>query len=177
MFCPMCGAPNEEEATYCANCGAALAADLPPLEPPPEEPEGSAELEGPMDVISPVEPVAPIQAEEPVIPLPPRPPTPSAPPRASSTASAPVNGMAVASLVLGIAGLTVLPVICSVFAIIFGYMARRDIRQRPAATSGNGVAVAGIVLGWIGVGLLILGVLGIGGAVLCGLCGALGIGV
>jgi len=77
--------------------------------------------------------------------------------------------MAVAALVLGIAGLTVLPFISSIFAVIFGYMARREIRQRPAETSGDGVAVAGIVLGWVGIGVLILALVG-GGVALCGFC-------
>ena len=84
--------------------------------------------------------------------------------------------MAVASLVLGIAGLTVLPFISSVFAVIFGYMARREIRQQPLQTSGDGIAVAGIVLGWIGVGLMLLAILGIGGFMGCGLCSSMGSG-
>ncbi|MFC2038086.1 zinc-ribbon domain-containing protein, partial [Chloroflexota bacterium] len=27
MFCPMCGAPNEDESVFCGNCGAALTED------------------------------------------------------------------------------------------------------------------------------------------------------
>ncbi|MGD2206084.1 MAG: DUF4190 domain-containing protein [Anaerolineae bacterium] len=85
--------------------------------------------------------------------------------------------MAVASLVLGLGGLTVLPLLGSILAIIFGYMARNEVRQRPHEVSGEGLAVAGIVLGWIAVGLAVLGVLlalfglgvGICGFGLCGL--------
>lgn len=39
----------------------------------------------------------------------------------------------------------------SVLALVFGYIARKQIRER--GESGAGLAVAGIVLGWVGVGL------------------------
>jgi hypothetical protein len=68
----------------------------------------------------------------------------------------PTNGLAVAALVCGIAqfvvGVTFLP------AIICGHIARRQIRQTGEA--GDGMAIAGLVLGYVG------GVLVIGGIVL-----------
>jgi predicted acyltransferase len=66
----------------------------------------------------------------------------------------PTNGSAVASLVLGIVGLTGFPVIPSILALVFGYRARREITQAPGTQSGLGLAKAGIVLGWIGVILI-----------------------
>ena len=39
-------------------------------------------------------------------------------------------------------------------ALIFGYVARNQIRQNNQ--SGMGMAIAGIVLGWVGVGFLVL---------------------
>ena len=42
----------------------------------------------------------------------------------------------------------------SVLALVFGYVARQQIAQRGEA--GGGLAVAGIVLGWIGMGMLAL---------------------
>jgi uncharacterized membrane protein len=86
----------------------------------------------------------------------------------------PTSGLAVASLVLGVGGLVVLPLIGSILAIIFGYMARRDIRQRPDEISGDGVALAGIVTGWIGVAFAVLGLVVVGAVLGCGFCGALG---
>jgi hypothetical protein len=59
------------------------------------------------------------------------------------------NGLAVASMVLGIVWLYWLG---SVLALVFGYIARRQIRER--GDSGDGMAIAGIVLGWVGVGIL-----------------------
>ena len=65
--------------------------------------------------------------------------------------------MAIASLVMGIAGWTLFPLVGSILAIIFGYAARREIRQRPDELTGEGMAVAGLVLGWIMVGLSVVG--------------------
>jgi hypothetical protein len=42
----------------------------------------------------------------------------------------------------------------SILALVFGYIARNQIRERGEA--GGGMATAGIVLGWIGVGFLCL---------------------
>lgn len=55
--------------------------------------------------------------------------------------------MSIASLVLGI--LWILG-IGSILALIFGYIGLRQIRQR--SQNGRGIAIAGIVLGWVGVG-------------------------
>jgi hypothetical protein len=61
------------------------------------------------------------------------------------------NGMAIASMVLGILWLWW---IGSILALIFGYIARSQIRQRNEG--GGGMAIAGIVLGWIGIALLLV---------------------
>ncbi len=63
------------------------------------------------------------------------------------------NGLAVASLVLGILWLYW---IGSVLALVFGYVAKKQIRER--GEGGGGLATAGIVLGWVGVGILTLAV-------------------
>ncbi len=66
------------------------------------------------------------------------------------------NGFAVASLVLGIVGLTAFPLIPSILALIFGYKGRREIDRSGGMQEGRGLAVAGIVLGWIGCAFLLL---------------------
>ena len=63
------------------------------------------------------------------------------------------NGLAIASLVLGILWFYWLG---SVLALVFGYIARREIRRDPEHVEGQGLALAGIILGWIGVGTLLL---------------------
>lgn len=69
------------------------------------------------------------------------------PPQSSGT-----NGLAIASLVLGIVWVWG---VGSILALIFGYTARRQIRDTGERQGGNGMAMAGIVLGWIGVAGLI----------------------
>lgn len=61
------------------------------------------------------------------------------------------NGMAIASLVLGILWLYW---IGSILALVFGYVAKRQIDDSRGLQGGRGMAVAGIVLGWIGIGIL-----------------------
>lgn len=55
------------------------------------------------------------------------------------------NGKAVAAIVLGLVGF-VLPVIPSIFAIVFGRAAHRELLERPLE-KGEGLALAGVVLG------------------------------
>ena len=63
------------------------------------------------------------------------------------------NGFAIASLVLGIVWIYW---IGSILALVFGYVARSQIRRSEGMQSGDGMAIAGIVLGWIGIGILVL---------------------
>jgi hypothetical protein len=61
------------------------------------------------------------------------------------------NGLAIASLVLGILWVYW---IGSVLALVFGYVARSQIDASWGQQEGRGMAIAGIVLGWVGVGVL-----------------------
>lgn len=66
--------------------------------------------------------------------------------------------LAIVSLVLGILGLTqFLPLVGPVGAIIAGKMAEKEIREQPDHYRGANLAHAGILLGWIGIGLFIIG--------------------
>lgn len=84
------------------------------------------------------------------------------PQAASGTAGAPAsNGMAVASLVLGIFGLFFfwLVGIPPILALVFGYQSKRQIEGSNGAQGGSGLAMAGIVTGWIGIGFLVLAII------------------
>jgi len=61
--------------------------------------------------------------------------------------------MGIASMVLGILWLYW---VGSILALIFGYIARSQISGSDGTQTGGGMATAGIVLGWIGVGILVL---------------------
>ena len=96
-------------------------------------------------------------------------------PPAATPAPAPTNTMAILSLVAGIAGLSLLPFVGSVVAVILGPIAKRDIAASAGAQTGEGLATAGTILGWVGIGLTVLGVCLIGVLVLLPLLFGLGI--
>lgn len=88
-------------------------------------------------------------------PYPGYPPTGALPPGYSGQHPAPGrpnNGMAVASLVLGIVGLVVCWGVASIPAVITGHIARKQIRERNE--DGAGLALAGIIMGWFGIALV-----------------------
>jgi uncharacterized membrane protein len=64
--------------------------------------------------------------------------------------------MAVASLVAGIASWVLCPVIASVLAVVFGYIAKRNIKESNGALGGDGFATAGIILGFANLGISLL---------------------
>ena len=68
------------------------------------------------------------------------------------------SSLAIISLVSGLLGWSVLPFIGSIVAIITGHLARSEIRRDPGL-EGDGLAVAGLVLGYAMVGVAILSVL------------------
>lgn len=70
------------------------------------------------------------------------------------------NGMAIASMVLGIVWIYW---IGSILALVFGYIAKSQIKKR--GEGGGGMATAGIILGWIGIAFMVLFIgLGVSGA-------------
>ena len=87
---------------------------------------------------------------QPLPPLPPAAPPPYAAPHHT-------NGLAVASLVLGIVGLVLtitvwIGPVCDVLAIVFGAMARRRL---PEGAPNRGMATAGFILGIVGLVLTV----------------------
>ncbi len=73
-----------------------------------------------------------------------------------------LHGLAIVSLVLSILGmLPLLPVVGSIGGIVTGLIARKEIRARSDLYHGEGMAKAGIILGWIGLGLAVVAILSI----------------
>jgi hypothetical protein len=75
--------------------------------------------------------------------------------RMTSTPS--THALAIVSLVLSLLGLVwILPLVGSLGGIITGYIARREIRVDPYRHTGDGIAQAGIILGWVGLAIILL---------------------
>lgn len=66
------------------------------------------------------------------------------------------NGLAIASLVVSIISLTACLGATGIVGAILGHVAKGQIRQRN--DQGGGLATAGIIIGWIGFALFLLGV-------------------
>jgi hypothetical protein len=84
------------------------------------------------------------------------------------------NGFAVWSLVSSIVG-GVLGMVCclpapigGIIAIVLGRQARGQIRSSGGAETGEGLAQAGEIIGWVITGLSILAILGIVGLIMLG---------
>lgn len=71
------------------------------------------------------------------------------------------SSLAVVSLIAGILGWTLLPFLGSIAAVITGHMARSEIRRAPDRLDGDGLAVAGLVLGWLAIAFMVLAVVAI----------------
>ncbi len=66
--------------------------------------------------------------------------------------------LAIISLVAGLLGWTVVPFLGSIVAVICGHMARKEIRQAPDRLEGDGLAIAGLVLGYLAIAMAVLAV-------------------
>ncbi len=66
--------------------------------------------------------------------------------------------LAIVSLVMGVLSWFFLPVLGPIVAIITGHMARGEIRRSPTPLQGDGMAIAGLILGYLQLALLVLGI-------------------
>ncbi|MBE0411710.1 MAG: DUF4190 domain-containing protein [Anaerolineales bacterium] len=66
--------------------------------------------------------------------------------------------LAIVSLVAGILSWFLLPLIGSIVAVVTGHMAKREIRESLGKLSGDGMATAGLILGYVQLALIILGI-------------------
>ncbi len=70
------------------------------------------------------------------------------------------SSLAVASLATGIAAYFLVPIAGAIAAIITGFLAQDEIRASNGRLTGQAFATAGLVLGWVQIGIvLIFGIL------------------
>jgi hypothetical protein len=71
------------------------------------------------------------------------------------------SGLALASLICGITAWTILPIFLNaIAAVITGSMAKKEIKESNGTITGSGMATAGLILGWVQIGLAILAIIG-----------------
>jgi hypothetical protein len=92
-----------------------------------------------------------VSATPPPPPAPPESWPPAPPPAGAPGSPAGTNGLAVASLVCGVLSCLV---VTAVLAVVFGNLALARIEESGRRERGRGLAIGGIVLGWIGIALL-----------------------
>lgn len=130
MFCSACGSSLVPGAMHCGNCGSAVpSAQAPAAEPDQAQPFG--------------QPAQPAYGQAPYgQPAYQQPYGQPYPPQGYYPAANP-SGKAIASLVLSLFGI-------SLIGLILGYSARTEIRNSQGRVGGDGLALAGIIIGWIG---------------------------
>lgn len=67
----------------------------------------------------------------------------------------PTSNMALASLILGILGWTILPGLASIAAIVTGHMAKKEIKESTGQLGGDGMAIAGLIMGYASVAIFV----------------------
>jgi hypothetical protein len=149
MNCTTCGTALVAGALFCPNCGsrapAPSSAGAPTMGLPPTYGEPAPPLSQPYDG-APVAP--PIVAPQWVAPG-------SAP---YGVTGPPNSTAAVVSLVFGIITWIFLPVIGPIVAIVAGHMARAEIRRSNGQVGGGGMAMVGLVLGYLQIALFVLAI-------------------
>ena len=88
----------------------------------------------------------------------------------STPATPPTSTLAVISLIAGVTGFTLFPLAGSLIAVVTGWYARREIEAAAGTIQGDGLALAGLIRGCIGLGLSVLGFCLIGSVVGLSLC-------
>ena len=135
MSCTRCGGPLTPGVKFCPECGKPV---------PPDATSGMPAPGG-----------QPAGGMAGFLPVPQELPGPASGAPALSIPK-PTNGLAVASMVLGIVWIYW---IGSILALIFGYVAKGQIDRSEGRQAGRGMAIAGIVLGWVGIGMMALGII------------------
>ena len=66
------------------------------------------------------------------------------------------SSLAIVSLVCGVVSWVAIPLLGSLVAIITGHMARSEIRASGGSIDGDGLAIGGLILGYLQIGFILL---------------------
>ncbi|MEO8355926.1 MAG: DUF4190 domain-containing protein [Chloroflexota bacterium] len=61
---------------------------------------------------------------------------------------APNSTLSLTSLIMGILGWSVIPIVGAIIAVITGHMSKKEIRESNGSLGGDGMATAGLLLGY-----------------------------
>jgi len=123
--CPYCAEAIQDDAQTCPLCKMNLAANVYATQRPAPPP-----------------PLQPVQAN-------PGAPQPGLAGDTYATAPAETSGKATASLISGIAAYVVAPFIGAIAAVVLGHLGLSEIKKSAGRLKGDGMAIAGLVLGYL----------------------------
>lgn len=126
MYCFKCGASIPDAVANCPQCGVAIA-EVPP---PPSAPPPSAAAPAPAPVRQNVA----------------QPQRYTGPPQ--------TDGKAVGSLILGILALFPMGILAGIPAVVLGHLAKSSIARSMGRLKGDGMAMAGLVMGYISIAFI-----------------------
>ena len=141
MFCFRCGASMPDDAQACPQCAAPVANA--PAAQAPQPPASTSPWLNP-----PAQGQYPGQGQYP----PAQYPGGYFPP----PQQAPTDGKATASLVFGILSILCLGILAGIPAIILGHLSRGEVKRSMGRVSGAGMALAGLIMGYISIGVTLL---------------------
>lgn len=181
MKCSFCQANLEPNIAFCPNCGAAVVPssagaktsligertsdDEPTMAIPRQSGSSQSPFSLPSQPPTVTQPYQPLGLNQPQQP-------PSAPytyGMPDMTMALPNSTAATVSLVFGILSWTVLPLIGALVAIIAGHIGRREVAQSNGRLGGAGLALAGLIMGYLQIALVALAICGFIGLVLIGI--------
>ena len=142
MFCFKCGASMPEDATVCPQCATPVQS-IPTPPPPPQAPQAGAPT--PASTSAWLN-VPPAQAQYP--------PAQAYPPQTQQYPGQfqpRTDGKATASLILGILSILCFGLLTGLPAIILGHISRGNIEQSRGRLTGAGMALAGLILGYVSI--------------------------
>jgi hypothetical protein len=146
MFCFRCGASMPDDAQVCPQCATPVANAPAPTPPPPpsgQQPQASSSSSSWLN--APPQGQYPGQGQYP--------PAQYSPGYFPPPQQAPTDGKATASLVFGILSLICFGIFAGLPAIILGHLSRGEVKRSMGRLSGAGMALAGLIMGYISIGV------------------------